>query len=58
MLAIEKEIGLVSQSLAEALPSVPFLGNFTFGEQGRFLEGRNRHGNLMISCVLFRKTDR
>ena len=31
----------------------PFLGTFTFGEQGCFLDSTNRHGNLMISAVVF-----
>ncbi|WP_370277863.1 FIST signal transduction protein [Pontibacterium sp.] len=31
----------------------PFLGSFTFGEQGCFLDRTNRHGNLMISAVVF-----
>lgn len=33
--------------------SAPFLGVFTFGEQGCFLDATNRHGNLMISAVVF-----
>jgi hypothetical protein len=35
------------------LDDTPYLGTFTFGEQGRFLAGGNRHGNMMISVVLF-----
>jgi len=31
----------------------PYLGSFTFGEQGCFLDRTNRHGNLMISAVVF-----
>lgn len=31
----------------------PYLGSFTFGEQGCFLDKTNRHGNLMISAVVF-----
>ena len=39
--------------LQAALPGIPFLGSFTFGEQGCFPGGENRHGNLMISVLLF-----
>ncbi len=45
----------VVQGLRDALPGVPFLGAFTFGEQGCFVGGENRHGNLMISVLLFSK---
>ncbi|MEM1349490.1 MAG: hypothetical protein AAGI01_13085, partial [Myxococcota bacterium] len=31
----------------------PFLGTFTFGEQGRMLDGGSRHGNLMLTVLLF-----
>ncbi|HVU49536.1 MAG TPA: FIST N-terminal domain-containing protein [Polyangia bacterium] len=43
----------VVASLDVALDDTPYLGTFTFGEQGRFLAGGNRHGNMMISVVLF-----
>jgi hypothetical protein len=43
----------VVAGLDVALDEIPFLGTFTFGEQGRFLSGGNRHGNMMISVVLF-----
>jgi len=39
------------EGLRQALGGRPFLGNFTFGEQGAFLDKQNRHGNLMISVV-------
>lgn len=55
MLAVEDSIESVSASLQSLIPEIPFLGTFTFGEQGQFLGGRSRHGNLMISCVLFRR---
>ena len=32
---------------------VPFFSMFTFGEQGSLAGGENRHGNLMISVLLF-----
>jgi hypothetical protein len=34
---------------------VPFLGVFTYGEQGCFFEENNFHGNLMISVTVFLK---
>ncbi|HEV3030425.1 MAG TPA: FIST N-terminal domain-containing protein [Polyangia bacterium] len=43
----------VVAGLDVTLGSCPYLGAFTFGEQGRFLAGGNRHGNMMISVVLF-----
>lgn len=53
MLAVRDRLDDVSASVTEALPGVPYLGIFTFGEQGVVLGGDNRHGNLMISAVLF-----
>jgi len=55
MLAVQHRLDEVVESLREALPGVPFLGIFTFGEQGCFLNSGNRHGNLMISVLLFTK---
>jgi hypothetical protein len=43
----------VVASLDVTLDDTPYLGTFTFGEQGRFLAGGNRHGNMMICVVLF-----
>ena len=37
-----------------ALAGAPFVGCFTFGEQGA-MQGRNMHGNLMISCTVLAK---
>jgi hypothetical protein len=56
MLAVRDEIDQVRQSLMSAMPDTPFLMVFTFGEQGCFADGYNRHGNLMISTVLFGHT--
>lgn len=53
MLAVRDQILEVQQSLNQAMPNVPYLVAFTFGEQGCFADGYNRHGNLMISAVLF-----
>ena len=53
MLAVQDRLADVTDGIATALPGVPYLGIFTFGEQGVVLDGRNRHGNLMISAVVF-----
>lgn len=53
MLAVRDEIADVQQSLTDTLPGVPYLVAFTYGEQGCFADGFNRHGNLMISSVIF-----
>ena len=53
MLAVQERMEEVRASLAGALPGVAILAAFTFGEQGPAMTGRNRHGNLMISSVVF-----
>lgn len=56
MLTVQDRLDEVVDSFKTALPETPFLGTFTFGEQGCFLNGENRHGNLMISVLLLSKT--
>lgn len=53
MLAMRDRMGEVVAGLREALGTTPFLGIFSFGEQGPSLGGQNLHGNLMISCTAF-----
>lgn len=53
MLAVEDRMNEVVTGLNSALNGAPFLGDFTFGEQGPVLGGENRHANLMISCIAF-----
>jgi hypothetical protein len=53
MLAIRSDVDRVVADLCGALGGRPFLGTFTFGEQGCFRRGDNRHGNLMVSAVVF-----
>ncbi len=55
MLTVKDQMNQVVTSINEALCDAPFLGAFTFGEQGCFVGGENRHGNLMISVALFGK---
>lgn len=53
MLAIPEKMALVLQGIRRQLPELPFVVTFTFGEQGFFADGTNRHGNLMVSAVVF-----
>lgn len=53
MLAVQNHMNDVANGIDKALSGAPFLGVFTFGEQGPMLNYDNRHGNLMISCVTF-----
>lgn len=53
MLAVRERMNEVASGIDAALNGAPFLGIFTFGEQGPILSGQNAHGNLMISCVTF-----
>ena len=52
MLAVGDDMPNVAKTVAESLDGRPFIGCFTFGEQG-FMIDRNAHGNLMISAVAF-----
>lgn len=51
-MAVGDDIQHVSRNVANAFDNAPFIGCFTFGEQG-LLNDRNVHGNLMISAVSF-----
>lgn len=53
MLAVQDRMEEVAQGVVSALGGAPFLGVFTFGEQGAPLGAETRHGNLMISCSSF-----
>lgn len=53
MLAVRDRMEEVRTGIAEALGDVPWLGIFTFGEQGVPVGGHPTHGNLMISCTAF-----
>lgn len=55
LLAIEPRVNEISKHLNQSMCDQPYLGCFTFGEQGRFSGGENRHGNLMISVTVFKK---
>ena len=51
-LAVGERIVDVPQEIAGQFAGQPFIGCFTFGEQGQLLD-RNVHGNLMISAITF-----
>lgn len=54
MLAIPEESrSEIAPKINEVLGGSPFIGGWTFGEQGYFPEGVNRHGNLMSSMIVF-----
>ena len=53
MLALGDRAGEVSSRIQEVVPGLPFIGMFTFGEQGKFAGGENMHSNLMISAIVF-----
>ena len=53
MLALGDDIAPAAEEIRAAYGDLPFLGVFTFGEQGSFLNGERMHGNLMISSTLF-----
>ena len=53
MFAVDEQIHQMQKLVSAQFPELPVCGMYTFGEQGRFLDGTNRHGNLMISAVAF-----
>lgn len=53
MLAVQDRMPEVAAGITEALGDVPWLGVFTFGEQGVPPDEGPKHGNLMISCTVF-----
>jgi len=53
MLTVQNKMEQVVEEIDQVLDGAPFLGTFTFGEQGCFVGGENHHGNLMISAVIF-----
>lgn len=53
MLTVQPKMDEVASYVSAALNDTPFIGDFTFGEQGCFVGHENTHGNLMISIVAF-----
>ncbi|CAM3872614.1 FIST N domain protein [Vibrio aerogenes CECT 7868] len=52
-----EDIYQVQEKICRLLNHRPFICPFTFGEQGRFADGENAHGNLMISSVVFYESE-
>ncbi len=55
LLAVEPRADEISEPLNQSMLNQPYLGCFTFGEQGCLMGGENRHGNLMISVTVFKR---
>ncbi|NVD06652.1 histidine kinase [Vibrio sp. JPW-9-11-11] len=53
MLYLDEDIEKVYATIKQEMGELPFICPFTFGEQGRFINGNNGHGNLMISSATF-----
>lgn len=53
MLSIPDRMSEVVEGIQKGLSNSPFVGAFTLGEQGCFIGGENRHGNLMIAVLVF-----
>lgn len=53
MLAVRDRMEEVRAGISAALGAAPWLGVFSFGEQGVPAGDRPRHGNLMIACTVF-----
>ncbi len=55
MLHVMDSLNELAHNISNSMHKAPFICPFTFGEQGQFIGGEIRHGNLMISAVLFHK---
>ena len=54
MMYVEKDgMNAACGKLDAALGGINYLGIHTFGEQGPFPDGTNKHGNLMFSALVF-----
>ena len=53
MLHVRDRMNDVAAQVNVAMEGAPFLGAFTFGEQGAIVDSSNRHGNLMVSGLMF-----
>lgn len=53
MLSMTDRMDEVVEGIRKESGNLPFLGAFTFGEQGCFVDGVSRHGNLMVSALVF-----
>jgi hypothetical protein len=53
MLHVRERMPEVVDQVVKAMGGAPFVGAFTFGEQGAIIDNCNRHGNLMVSALTF-----
>ncbi|WP_146348422.1 FIST signal transduction protein [Phaeobacter marinintestinus] len=53
MMAVQDRMDDVVGGINNVLSGKPFMGIFSFGEQGMAFDGQNHHGNLMISSIVF-----
>lgn len=53
MLHVRDRMPEVAAEVIQVTGGKPFLGAFTFGEQGAIIDSCNRHGNLMVSALMF-----
>lgn len=53
MLHVRERMTEVADQIVAAMDGAPFLGAFTFGEQGPIIDSCSRHGNLMVSALTF-----
>src|SRR3546814_18769842 len=53
MLHVRDRMDDVVDEVRRAMPGAPFLGAFTFGEQGAIVDNCHRNGNLMVSALTF-----
>jgi hypothetical protein len=52
LLALGDNVDEMVAGVTKALPGVPYLMPFTYGEQGRLRRSRVDHGNLMLSALM------
>lgn len=58
-------MGVIPEAERQKMPALinsadggaPFIATFTWGEQGHFSGGGNRHGNLTCSFLIFGEKD-
>jgi hypothetical protein len=53
MLSVKPQFDQVIDNIKKHFSTTSVTAAYTFGEQGCFLDGQSRHGNLMISAVVF-----
>lgn len=53
MFAVRDRMDEVTAGIQQELGDIPWLGLFSFGEQGAPAGDVSKHGNLMVSCTVF-----